>query len=271
MVQLPQHTNHQRETFFNYILLAPPSYCKDLLLLSLSDVTPGDQYFRWTGTRTEYLESTCFRRMCTEGSGLPINRTAAANHSIIHSIPREKPEEWPPCLIHRLKKKQRERWWVLNDNFQTSNDPSSLMTRYISFIQTKQIKFNDIDLNTRLRSSCYPPANTVPLSGQIESLVESAQCVLCRVIKTLCSVLSCATHIHTHTYARTHTHIHTHTHTHASTRAQTYMHTQTHASTCAHTRTHTHTHTCKDARTHTYTHTHMRTRTCTHAHTHKHM
>ena len=37
----------------------------------------------------------------------PINRSAAANHSIIYNIPREKPEGWPSCLIHQPKHTNR--------------------------------------------------------------------------------------------------------------------------------------------------------------------
>ena len=46
----------------------------------------------------------------TEGSGLPVTREASANQNVRnnHSL-RKKPEEWVPCLAHKLKHSYREK------------------------------------------------------------------------------------------------------------------------------------------------------------------
>ena len=46
-------------------------------------------------------------------SGLPITQAASANQKVTNDIPREKPEEWPPSLAHKLKHRHRAKdWWI---------------------------------------------------------------------------------------------------------------------------------------------------------------
>ena len=48
-----------------------------------------------------------FRCETLEISGLPILRAASANQNVTNNIPREKPEERPPCLADTHKKNER--------------------------------------------------------------------------------------------------------------------------------------------------------------------
>ena len=46
-----------------------------------------------------------------EDPGLPLPRTASANQNIRNNIPRDKHEEWPPRLSHKLKRSSRAKDW----------------------------------------------------------------------------------------------------------------------------------------------------------------
>ena len=52
-----------------------------------------------------------------QGSGPPIISEASADQDVIINILREKPEELPPCLLHKLKRSSRERRFVLKCSF----------------------------------------------------------------------------------------------------------------------------------------------------------
>ena len=73
-----------------------------------------------------------------EGSGLPITRTASANQNIADKISLEKPEEWAPCLAHKLMKHsdRTKDWWIaIKKKINVSNNAKvqcSLMMRLVS-------------------------------------------------------------------------------------------------------------------------------------------
>ena len=56
---------------------------------------------KWPGDLT--FSTACRNGPQREGSGLPINPAASANQNGTSNILREKLEEWPPCLPHKLK------------------------------------------------------------------------------------------------------------------------------------------------------------------------
>ena len=47
---------------------------------------------------------------------LPITRAASVNQNVTHNNPREKPEEWAPCLASKLKHSNR----VMTSGFRTN-------------------------------------------------------------------------------------------------------------------------------------------------------
>ena len=64
-----------------------------------------------------------FSQRITEGSRLPITRAPSADQNVTYNIPREKREEWPPCLSHKLKQSNGAKdWWIVNKTFKTGND-----------------------------------------------------------------------------------------------------------------------------------------------------
>ena len=53
--------------------------------------------------------------LIVEGFGLRIMWGVSANQNVINDAPREKPEQWPPWLPHKLKQSNRAKdWWILN-------------------------------------------------------------------------------------------------------------------------------------------------------------
>ena len=50
----------------------------------------------------------------TKGSWLPITRAASATENVTNNTPREKLDEWPPCLPHKLQHSDRTKdVWIL--------------------------------------------------------------------------------------------------------------------------------------------------------------
>ena len=50
-----------------------------------------------------------------EGSALPITHTASASQNVTKDVLHKKPEEWLPCLAHKLKHSNEVTdWWSLN-------------------------------------------------------------------------------------------------------------------------------------------------------------
>ena len=46
-------------------------------------------------------------------SGLPITWTGSTNQNVTNGVPRKNPEQWPPCLAHKLKRSNRAKdWWI---------------------------------------------------------------------------------------------------------------------------------------------------------------
>ena len=61
---------------------------------------------------------------------LPIAPVVSANQNVTINIPRETLEEWPPCVPHKLKHRNREEdRWISNKPFEISNGARSLMTK----------------------------------------------------------------------------------------------------------------------------------------------
>ena len=81
-----------------------------------------------------------------QGSGMTLTRTASANQNASNNIPREKPEDLRPCLIHKLKhsSKAKDTWIPQKSDLKKiilSDGARSLMTRAINFNQLKQTTF----------------------------------------------------------------------------------------------------------------------------------
>ena len=78
-----------------------------------------------------------------QGSGLPITRAASAYQDATNNIPHQKkPEEWPPCLEHKIKLcNSVEEWLIPSETFKITNCTRSLMSRDISCSQMRQITF----------------------------------------------------------------------------------------------------------------------------------
>ena len=104
-----------------------------------------------------------------QGIALSVTRAASANHSDTYNIPRENPEEWPPCLLHKLHHGNRAKdWrWIPNKTFEIST--------FALHYQLQSNEANYIHLNARfrLKSSCIQTGYTVPHGGHIEGLCEA--------------------------------------------------------------------------------------------------
>ena len=89
---------------------------------------------------------------------LIITRAASANQNVTPNNPREKPEEWAPCLARKLKRSNR----AMTSGFRTNpseknNVASSLMTKYISCNQMRQITFvSALESNLKLITMEHP-------------------------------------------------------------------------------------------------------------------
>ena len=74
--------------------------------------------------------------------GLAITRAASANQKVILEVPREKPEEWQPCLLHMLKHTNRvKHWWIPQKTLVSTGARSKKTTRHIDCKKRRQIIF----------------------------------------------------------------------------------------------------------------------------------
>ena len=100
------------------------------------------------------------------------HRPASANQNVTINIRSEKPEQWPSCLFHKLKRSNgRKGWWI-------PNFPSK-WERTFADEQGYQRQWNEtnyiyLNAGIRFKSSYIPAVNTVPHGGLIECFESSA-------------------------------------------------------------------------------------------------
>ena len=118
------------------------------------------------------------------GCRLSVTRLDSANQNA-NVTPREKPEEWPPCLTHKLKYGNIAKdLWVPNQTFKISHGARSLNSRD-SCDQTRQITFY---LNAELRHQGLdrPGVPQVPEGTGEQGEMEETGCeIICGAPTTL--------------------------------------------------------------------------------------
>ena len=83
---------------------------------------------------------------------VPGSRTAPASQNITNSIPREKPDDWPPCLLHKLKHGNSAKdGLVSNQTINDKNNSSCFLTD-----ESYQLQSNDA-IYSRLKIGFKPP------------------------------------------------------------------------------------------------------------------
>ena len=110
---------------------------------------------------------------CCKGLKAVNQSASSADQNTTINVLSEKPKHWLIYFPHRLKLGSRENdRLILNKTFQISIGTRSLMSRYTSYNQMKQLTVC-IHMNAvfRLQSSFIPPVNTdIRQGGQIVSL-----------------------------------------------------------------------------------------------------
>ena len=74
---------------------------------------------------------------------------------IVINSPREKPEQWPPGFLHKLKHTNGAKDWLIpNKAFKGSQGARSIMT-----LQSNEVNHIQVNAGIRHQSSCSSPVN----------------------------------------------------------------------------------------------------------------
>ena len=94
---------------------------------------------------------------------------ATANQNVTINIPHKKPEQWLPCVPHKLQHSNGAKGWlILNKILNINNDTFNDNGKYT--LQSNEANDTHLKAGIRPQSLCIPPVNTASRNGRIEKL-----------------------------------------------------------------------------------------------------